>query len=218
MGYQWDIIGEAGLQFFGKMSASLSHEMKNVLATMNENAGLIQDYTSMVQNGKPLDAERVKTLAGKIRGQVQRADNIVKNLNRLAHSVDEYSTHTDIGELMTFLVSLCGRIASARGISIELQPAPVPVTISTNPFFLKNLVWLCLDFAMTMAGENKSIGIFVENKEKGALIRLAGLEGLAQASESPFPGKKEQALLDALEADSETDPEYGELMISLLEG
>ena len=218
MGYQWDIIGEAGLQFFGKMSASLSHEMKNVLATMNENAGLIQDYTSMVQNGKPLDAERIKTLAGKIRGQVQRADTIVKNLNRLAHSVDEYDTPIDVGELMTFLVTLCGRISSVRGVSIELQPSQVPVTISTHPFFLKNLVWLCLDFAMNMAGENRSIGVFIENREKGVLIRVAGLENLAQAPESPFPGKKELALLDSLGADSAVDSESGELMITLFGG
>ena len=218
MEHQWDIRGEAGLEFFGTMSASLSHEMKNVLATVNENAGLIQDYAGLVQNGKPLDVERVKTIAGKIREQVQRADNIVKNLNRLAHSVDEYSTRIDINELMTFLISLCGRIASSRGISIELQPAPVPVTISTNPFFFKNLVWLCLDFAMTMAGENRSISIFVENREKGVLIRVAGLENLAQAPESPFPGKKELALLDSLGADSAVDSESGELMITLFGG
>jgi signal transduction histidine kinase len=218
MGYQCDIIGEAGLQFFGKMSASLSHEIKNVLAVMNENAGLIQDYTSMVQNGKPLDAERIKTLAGKIRGQVQRADNIVKNLNRLAHSVDEYSTHIDVGELMTFLVTLCGRISSVRGVSIELEPSRVPVTISTHPFFLKNLVWLCLDFAMNMADENKSIGVFIENKEKGVQIRLTGLENLAQASKGAFPGKNEKALFDALGADSEADAESGELIITLFDG
>ena len=30
----YDITGEAGLQFFGKMIASISHEIKNVLAVM----------------------------------------------------------------------------------------------------------------------------------------------------------------------------------------
>ena len=37
MEIQWDIIGGEGLQFFGKMSASISHEIKNVLAIINEN-------------------------------------------------------------------------------------------------------------------------------------------------------------------------------------
>ena len=43
MNNQWDIIGGEGLQFFGKMSASISHEIKNVLAIINENTGLIED-------------------------------------------------------------------------------------------------------------------------------------------------------------------------------
>ena len=33
-----------GLQFFGKMTASISHEIKNVMAIINESAGLLDDY------------------------------------------------------------------------------------------------------------------------------------------------------------------------------
>ena len=82
MDSDWDIIGKEGLQFFGKISASISHEIKNVLAIINENAGLLEDFTLMAEKGRPIDMERFKTVAGKIRGQVGRADGIVKNFNR----------------------------------------------------------------------------------------------------------------------------------------
>ena len=36
-------VQDGGLFFFGKMSASISHELKNVLAIINENAGLAED-------------------------------------------------------------------------------------------------------------------------------------------------------------------------------
>ena len=36
-------IGETGLRFFGKINSSISHEMRNVLAIINENAGLMKD-------------------------------------------------------------------------------------------------------------------------------------------------------------------------------
>ena len=39
---------EAGLRFFGMMTASVSHEIKNVLAIINENAGLMSDLTQMM--------------------------------------------------------------------------------------------------------------------------------------------------------------------------
>jgi hypothetical protein len=38
-----DSLGRQGLQFFGKISASVSHEIKNVLAVIGENAGLLED-------------------------------------------------------------------------------------------------------------------------------------------------------------------------------
>ena len=90
-----DIISETGLQFFGKVSASISHEIKNVLAIMNENAGLLEDYTRMLENGKPINTERFKTLAGKVLKQIQRADGIVKRLNRFAHSVENFAISVD---------------------------------------------------------------------------------------------------------------------------
>jgi hypothetical protein len=43
MSAKLEIVAETGLQFFGKMTASISHEIKNVLAIINENAGLLED-------------------------------------------------------------------------------------------------------------------------------------------------------------------------------
>ena len=62
MGVQPDIIAETGLQFFGRISASISHELKNVLAIINENAGLLEDLTSMADRGKPIDSARLKAI------------------------------------------------------------------------------------------------------------------------------------------------------------
>ena len=48
-----DPLGESGLRFFGKISASISHEIKNAIAVMNENAGLIKDLIMMAERGRP---------------------------------------------------------------------------------------------------------------------------------------------------------------------
>ena len=42
-----------GLQFFGKVSASIAHEIKNVLAIINENAGLLEDLTFAARKERP---------------------------------------------------------------------------------------------------------------------------------------------------------------------
>lgn len=210
-----ELTGEIGLEFFGTMSASLSHEIKNALASVNENAGLIQDYAGMAQDGKPLDPDRMQAIAGKIRNQVQRADSIVKNLNRLAHSIHASRTPTDVNELMGFLFTLCERISATRGVRIELQPSATPVNLATNPFILKNLVWRCLDYAMDRAGGDGGITLSVEDGENGIQIRLTGLDNPSEVSKNPFPGKRERALLTSLGADLEVHPESGECTITL---
>ena len=47
-----DPLGEAGLRFYSKVSASISHEIKNSLAVINESAGYLEDVTLMAKKGK----------------------------------------------------------------------------------------------------------------------------------------------------------------------
>ncbi len=210
-----DMISEQGLQFFGKMSAIISHEINNSLAIINENAGLLQDFILMADKGMPLDPERLNSLAGKVIQQVRRAEGIVKNMNRFAHSVDESLKSVNLGDVVELIATLSGRLASMRGVTVEPKPAEVPVTINTNPFFLENLIWLCLDFAMDAAGEGNTIDIITVKTENGAQIRFMQVEGVAKAPPEKFPTEREKALLDLLKADLSADVEVGELVITL---
>ncbi|MGD8983403.1 MAG: histidine kinase dimerization/phospho-acceptor domain-containing protein [Desulfobacteraceae bacterium] len=211
----WDFISEVGLQFFGKVTASISHEIKNALAIINENAGLLEDFALMAGKGKPIDPERLEILAEKITKQIRRADGIIKNMNTFAHSVDESVKRIDLGETLQIVALLSHRFASIRGVSLEPSPSPRPVMITTNPFFLKTLVWLCLDFAMDAAGENKCVGLMAEEAENGARIRITKLAGLKEVPLDTFPSEQQKAMLSALSAKLAADVEDGEIMITL---
>jgi C4-dicarboxylate-specific signal transduction histidine kinase len=210
-----DMISEQGLQFFGKMSATISHEINNSLAIINENAGLLQDFTLMADKGMPLDPERLNSLAGKVIQQVRRAERIVKNMNRFAHSVDESLKSVNLGDVVELIVTLSGRLASMRGVRVEPKPVENPVTITTNTFLLENLIWLCLDFAMGVAGAGNTIDIITMKTENGAQIRFMQVEDLAKAPPDKFPTEREKALLDLLKADLSADVEVGALVITL---
>jgi C4-dicarboxylate-specific signal transduction histidine kinase len=210
-----DMISEQGLQFFGKMSATISHEINNSLAIINENAGLLQDFTLMADKGMPLDPERLNSLAGKVIQQVRRAEGIVKNMNRFAHSVDESLKSVNLGDVVELIVTLSGRLASMRGVRVEPKPVENPVTITTNTFLLENLIWLCLDFAMGVAGAGNTIDIITMKTENGAQIRFMQVEDLAKAPPDKFPTEREKALLDLLKADLSADVEVGALVITL---
>jgi len=217
MDYKWNIIGEQGLQFFGKMSTSISHEIKNALAIINENAGLLKDYSLMADKGKSIDPERLKTLADKVMKQIRRADKIVENLNMFAHSVDESIQSVDLGDTVDFMSKLVARLAFIKSVTLEPKPAISPIIIMTNPFFLENLIWLCLDFAMNTAEDGKNIGLITEKTEQGAMIKFTHLQDLPKASLDKFPGEKEKALAEALDAEIAVNIDAGEIIITLPE-
>jgi signal transduction histidine kinase len=206
--------GRAGLQLFGKMSASISHDLKNVLAVINENAGLLEDFCLMAEKGKPLDLARVKRLAGDLKSQIRRGDQIITTLNKFAHSADRESVPIDLGELLGLLAALSLRFASMRGVSLEIHKPVAPVTVTTFPFGLLNLLWLCLDYAMTAAGSGKRVELSAEKTDAGARLRFRELESMA-AVPDPFPTEREKALSRALNARIGIDVGSGEIAVSL---
>jgi C4-dicarboxylate-specific signal transduction histidine kinase len=215
MSYEWDILGEAGFQFFGKMSASISHEIKNALAIMNENAGLLEDYASMGEKGISVDLQRLKSLAGNVRNQIQRADEILRNMNRFAHSVDRAENAIEVGELLGLMTALAHRFATMRGVTLELKPPQKRVTITTNQFFLQHLIWLFLEFAMDKAGEDKFVELILEKEDSAVRIIFTGLIDLQPPTMDSFQTDAAKALLEAIGAKVSADSGKGELVVSL---
>ncbi len=218
------ILMKTGLQFFGRMSASISHEIKNVMAIINENAGLLKDITLMAER-RPMSPERLERLADAIAKQVGRADGIVKTMNRFSHGVDQFVGAVDLDEMLTFLSVLTARLIEMRESVVETIPSNAPVTAVTSRFLLENLVWRCLDFATKAPPVSKEIRMSAEETDAGAQIRISGVVGLDKASpesspepfRDPFPSEEENALLSALEAELVIDAEGRELILALPE-
>ena len=206
---------ETGLQFFGKISASISHELKNVLAIINENAGLLEDLTLMADRGVPLDPARLNAMAEGVKKQIGRADTIIGNMNRFAHSADQTITTVDLAQTIELAMAVTARFAAMKGIKIDLQLPNNPVALQTAPFFLMNLVWLCLEFAMSAGGDEKQIEVAAEAAQDGVRIRFGGLGGFSETLLDTFPSEREQHLLEMLGADLTVAPERQEIVLEL---
>ena len=215
MSYQWDILGEEGLQFFGKMSASISHEIKNVLAVINENAGLMQDFIYMHERGMPIDPEQLKSVSQMITKQVKRADTIMKNMSKFAHSTDQLIKTESVNDILNVVTNLANRFAAMREITLEKIPSEEPLKIKTNPFFLENLIWLCLDFAMDAIGPERTVRLLAKEIDNSAQITFSQLGSLPVMPLKTFPGKRVEALLAALQGDITVDTQAGTISISL---
>ncbi len=195
-----EIHSEDGIRFFGETVASVSHEIKNCLAIMNESAGLLQDLVMLNQKGKPLDPARIDRIAQQISGQIQRADTIVKNLNSFAHSSDLPEKNIDLSEILSLTVALAKRSAANRGVSIHLILPQKKIMTTTNPFFFMQVIRQCLDFSMSTVGAEKVVEVMPDVKEDHIEIVFAKLEDLETQNRNLFFTEKLETMLEKLGA------------------
>lgn len=208
-----DTIGENGLQFFSKISASMSHDIKNALAIINENAGLLDDFTLLADQGVPIDPERLKALAAKIARQVGRANEIAKNMSRLAHSLDQPIIAVDLNETLHLLTALISRLSKMRNVTMGISEASQAVAVETSQFLLMTLIWYLLDSA-TAAGEVTSITLAAENREDSACIVLR-LEGNSGKLRELLVSKQVDGFLNLLNAELTSESDREEFALSL---
>lgn len=192
---------ELGLAFFGQVSASISHEINNVLAVMKENTGLLQDYLELAAQGRELDQERLAELAERLARQVERGRRIVQRMNRFAHSSDHPSARVEMGELLELVARLFQRLAAQQGFTLEVVPPPAPLEVITRPFVLENLLWRILQRACRGGGGNEVLRLEALPREGGAEITLSPWPA---GTGDDFPGPEEAALLEFLEAGMES--------------
>lgn len=210
-----DTIAETGFRFFGKMTVSISHEIKNVIAIINENAGLLEDLALLADRGREIEPERLKTISQAVMKQIRRADTILKNMNRFAHSANEAFKRVDLNDTLDLVVALSSRLVSMRSVTLAPKLPEIPVTIRTAPFLLMNLIWLCLDFAVNAAGDDKIVEVAIQKTETGAQIQFRRLAGLAEAPLGAFPAERERNLLHMLGAELALDTQNNEFVIKL---
>jgi hypothetical protein len=165
-----DKLAETGLKFFGTVSASISHEIKNRMAVVNEQAGLLKDLVHLAGQGREINLERLLRLSESLKTQVDLTDGIIKNMNRFAHSVDSFQSALDLGEVLSLTASLARRTADNRGARIELQLPETSINIVSAPFLLMNFIWLCLEAAMPYADMEAPVVMGCGKTDTGAAV------------------------------------------------
>lgn len=114
--------GSREAAFIGKITASATHEIRNVLAIVKESAGLIDDLMQAAAPRGPLDGDRVFKATHRIDAQVARGAEIITSLNRFAHSLDHDRQAIDLDEEIRHVVFLCQRFARKKVQTVTTGP------------------------------------------------------------------------------------------------
>ncbi|MGD9949581.1 MAG: sensor histidine kinase [Desulfobulbus sp.] len=200
-----------GLQVFGKISASVSHELKNVLAIINESAGLVDDLALRAAKGIEIPPERLNATTARILKQVKRGDAVLKNLNRFAHSTDKPVERVNVADVLALMVDLSGRQAAMREQVFAVTPSEAVVTISV--VCLESLVYLLLRQMIETLPRKEAVEITVADNGDAIMISFVNNTGLPLLVENTVCGEQERALMQWLQAEVSVLP--GEIVLCL---
>lgn len=119
--------------FFGRITAAFTHELKNVLAIVKENAGLMEDFLGLPAFGAVPHKERLLRAIQSIRDQTDRGVDLSNRLNRFAHTTDNDRLKVDLCDLTRHLAVLVERFARLREVKLTVPASSAPVPVETNP-------------------------------------------------------------------------------------
>jgi signal transduction histidine kinase len=153
------LLRERALSFFGKITASLSHEINNSMAIISQLSGLMEDLLLSAERGQTLDEQKFKDLSQRITNQVKKGQDIIKRLNRFSHSVDDPDTAFDVVEVLERLVSLAQRFAFLKGVSLEHSSEHDSIVLRGNPFGLQQAVFICIQHALNASKKDETVKV-----------------------------------------------------------
>lgn len=194
----WTRLGPEGTAFTGRVTAQATHEIKNCLAVIHENAGLAEDFIALAERrGEALDPEKIAKLASRIQENIERANGIVRDLNRFSHLPDTPVAQMDLAEEVAHACVLHRRPAALAQVGLSFA-CPEPVRLTSNPFLFHALVSRAILRALAAPGEDRAFVVTALPAEGGAQVLVSGADPAALAPLDPDEG--ESALLAALGA------------------
>lgn len=186
------ISGEQSeIAFFGEITASVTHELNNVLAIVEQSAGLLDDMIAGEERGFPLSVDRLKATSSSVQKQTQRGLEMVARLNHFAHTADSARAVFDANEVLSNFVDLCRRLVHLKKLELEFRPATVQVRMEGNPFVLQQTLFIALRAAL--AGTTDGSTIVIENRTDSKDVEIC-----VNYPGSVVPDRDRMAMIDAL--------------------
>jgi signal transduction histidine kinase len=204
---------EDDLAFLGRIGAGVSHEMRNVLSIIGENAGLLDDQLALAERGKPLDDERLKKISARITRQVQRGTQTMERFSRFAHAADEPTAAFDLTALLETMTALAQReVALAGGVLATALPEKA-IRVRSNPFRLQRAVFSAIQLILESQEQGASVTVGLAAEGSTAAISVSG--GAAAGGEVSAGISRLSAMVDELKGSVETSRKDARLTLIL---
>jgi len=173
--------------FMGRITAGVTHEMKNVLAIIKESAGLMEDLLALSKDTSFPHREKFSSVLSKIRNQVARGVDISTRLNTFAHSPDRRLTEVDLTDLATGLALLAERFVRVKRVVLKVVGEDRRVRIVTDPLKMQMLFFECIELILGAVGQGSTITLRLAEDGHKLVSVVFSLEETGQTAQGPGP-------------------------------
>jgi hypothetical protein len=157
--------------FMGRLTAQATHEMQNILATIRESSGLMEDLLALGSENFA-HAERFKRGLCVLCEQVERGMTLSEQLNFCAHSPEASPAGAEVNDALRALVGLFQRIAARFRVSLALAPGRTGLRTALRPLEVMSLAGLALDCALPLLPRDATLVLTVSEHGGLAEVRL----------------------------------------------
>ena len=160
------------VEFIGKITAGVTHEVNNVLASIREISGLMNDILSITDEKSFPKKEKFQTSIQKIQNQVQRGVKLTSQLNKFSHLSDSHKTEIDLNDSIEHLIFLNERFARIKNVSLIHQASNEAVSIISDPLKLQMALFICIAYLLNHMSNGGEINFSQEEKRSECLISI----------------------------------------------
>ncbi|UUX49402.1 ATP-binding protein [Nisaea acidiphila] len=166
---QDQLVQASKLSALGEMSAGISHELNQPLATIRNFA---ENGLKFLERGR---TDEVRDNLGRISGQVQRIDQIIRNLRSFARKEDENVEPVDLVRTVEHALSLSRPNLEKEGIRLSWDAPSYPVLALGGEIRLQQVIVNILSNAQdALAGApDKRIRVTLDESRGDAVLSIA---------------------------------------------
>ena len=163
--------------FVAEVTAGTTHEIRNILAIVKESAGLIEDLIHAFNKRGSLDQDKLIRSLGRIDAGVARGTEILSNLNRFAHSLDNVQDTVDVTREIQQVASLCQFRARRKRHLLQVQPGDQSLMVVIDPFRFQMSLFAAVGCCLEQLPEGSTVSISTDRKGDRPTIEFTGHGG-----------------------------------------
>ncbi len=139
-----------------------------------------------IDNGYPIQPEQLERIHTKISTQTNRGVEIIKRLNKFAHTTDRSICSFDLNEVIQNLLEISQRFAELKRAPLSIEVRGVECQLNSSPFLVQQVIFYMLNHSFDISNRQDEIQLAIKSSNNLWIIEIVVPVGEVKVSENDW--------------------------------